>query len=354
MSMRGHDDNALLERLLRRATAPLGVIDTRPACRTVERWRAWQERHHGLSTRLLARQGADDDTASKAPTVSVWRASELEPGVVASTAPALHAEASARPVAPHVDGPAASDPPSYRLRRMPADVLARETTARAAATQRSPMPASPAPPLADASSDAPTDVPADVPVVSRPRAAATAQTRAARDGHRVAGAPLVDATRVPPPAPRPERPMAPQPASTLEPRASLAQHAALVDAHAVATPRAALVREQPRSSAGKTAPRRDTTPPFASSAVLTTSSAQPHRAAAAAPTTAAGAATATSAAPSPVIAASAMSNTATPPVAEHTAARRDIPTHQLVDRVARVVLRRLSIDLERRGGKPWR
>ncbi len=194
------------------------------------------------------------------------------------------------------------DAPSYRLRRAPLDVIARNARATVTSvTSAAPPldPALPPTPLAAVPSARPTQ---------RVRATAPAATRAISDSNAQLS------TSAEAPAPR------------------------------------AVVRERRQSGAGShAAPRQAAQADFAQADAVALMTSHPRH-----PATAAAA---TAAAPSPLSPAStaATQHPASPTVAEPAAvARRDVPVNQLVERVARVVLRRLAVDLERRGGKPWR
>ncbi len=342
--------DALLARLLRRAHAPLGVIDTRPERRAVERWRDWSERRQVLSTRLLARRGDDNEAAVGATAAAVHRFidAEARAAVAAAPPPAAPAQGPTPSNAARADGPAASDSPSFRLRRMPLGAIEADAPSRsaAAAPAMTAITAMHAAHERTSSRDAPS-VPM-APMVPRVRAVdRPVEGRATHDDRRAAVTPIVAAVRGPTHSPSAEWVHGLPTTSQHPARTPSAQRTPLVERRAPAEQRTLVIREQRRTDAVASLAPGDAVAPLApATAVAALATVRPTR-----PSTQA---SSTAGEPSSPPTAAVANPTAPPTPAPAATARRDLPTHQLVDRVARVVLRRLADDLERRGGKPWR
>ncbi len=366
-------DRVLLDRLLRRAHAPLGVVDTRPARRMVERWVEWQARHQGLSARLLARGASDDEEATPQTPAVVWRAFDTEPGTPPAAASEPDSDRAASSTLPNPDpvvtpdalnasdAPAAPAAPVYRLRRVRPDMDAGDAPASATTPSPAPSPAAPSAPRHDASA-VPTVGPARMAVA--PAAAADEPRRFVADaslsssmGAQHAG--FDDAS------PRASTHAAVAEARRIDAPSAAARHAPVVTEQPRPGARAGLARgaaalaplrapgagdawrrahpaDHPEGSIGERA-RAERVPlnaPFDHSG----------RPGAAFATASANASLRRAEADAATLAARAQ---ASPPQAPSTT-RRDPSPQQLVERVTRLVLDRLSIDIQRRAGRPWR
>ncbi len=315
----------LLERLLRRGRLPLGVIDTRPARARVARWLAWQQRHDALSARLLARGVMAEEQAS-APA-----APQLPGGLSAWVMPPVAAPVVALPLP---DAPRARPSeresaagPRLRIRRAPLSAALPPPAVKA----QPPAPMSPQPAARDGESALPptraqtlattvhaapalpVTVAAQRPVAAGSSQASTPATLSPGTAQPMPPAPVVPPVANPAPA-------LVQPLRTPE-----------------STPQRALPLVAERfDSARDASPRVVALPLRATAHTALVPSAQPASPALVSVPTAPAAAAPRAGAELPQQAA------------------KEPPLQALVERVSRLVLRRLEIEFERRGGRPWR
>lgn len=112
------------ERLRARHVAPVGVVDTRSVLARYTRWFEWERRRGGVAGRLLARRSAGGEAAAQASDGTVWRtivsaAVQQEPPSADTIKPIPSAVVSNVIESPAVAAVADEPEKTYRIRRAP-------------------------------------------------------------------------------------------------------------------------------------------------------------------------------------------------------------------------------------------